>query len=129
MPVIVADTLPAKSTLEDENIFVMGQDRALKQDIRPIRLAILNLMPTKIVTETQLLRLLSNSALQVEIVLLNTLNHKSKNTPREHLIAHYSHPDQFRDEKVDGLIITGAPVEHLSFEEVDYWDELKAIME
>jgi len=129
MPVIIPETLPAKRVLESENIFVMGEGRARHQDIRPLKLAILNLMPTKITTETQLLRLLGNTALQVEITLLKTKNHESKNTPPEHLLAHYLEFDQVQDEKYDGLIITGAPVEHMQFEEVDYWSELVEILE
>jgi homoserine O-succinyltransferase len=129
MPVIIPETLPAKSILESENIFVMGQNRALHQDIRPLRMAILNLMPTKIATETQILRLLGNSALQVEVTLMNTLTHDTKNTPHEHLLAHYRSPLAEREQKFDGLIITGAPVEHLDFTEVDYWSELQAIMD
>jgi homoserine O-succinyltransferase len=129
MPVVIPETLPAKTTLQKENIFVMGESRAMRQDIRPLKLAILNLMPTKIVTETQLLRLLGNSALQVEITLLNTLSHESKHTPRQHLLSFYQHPARVRQEKYDGLIITGAPVEHLEFEDVDYWRELQAVFD
>jgi len=129
MPVIIPETLPAKSILEKENIFIMGEKRALHQDIRPLKLAILNLMPTKIETETQLLRLIGNLALQVEITLLHMNSHESKNTPREHLLRHYMYPEQVRDVKFDGLVVTGAPVEHLPFEEVDYWDELKEVFE
>lgn len=129
MPVKISETLPARKILESENIFVMGESRALHQDIRPLKLAILNLMPTKIATETQLLRLLGNSALQVDITLLHMDGHVSKNTPQEHLLQHYVPFDDVADEKFDGLIITGAPVEHLDFEEVDYWRELQAIMD
>ncbi len=129
MPVIIPETLPAKTILERENIFVMGKDRAQSQDIRPLKMAILNLMPTKIATETQLLRLLANSALQVEVTLLHTRSHQPKNTPAEHLVAHYHHFEQVRNEKFDGLVITGAPVEHLDFEEVDYWEELQSILD
>jgi len=129
MPIKIPDLLPAREILNSENIFVMGEDRALHQDIRPLRIAILNLMPTKIATETQLLRLIGNSPLQVEITLLRTATHESKNTPEEHLLAFYQTVDDVRDERFDGLIITGAPVEHLPFEEVDYWEELKDIME
>ena len=129
MPVIIPETLPAKSILENENIFIMGKKRAQHQDIRPLKLAILNLMPTKIETETQLLRLIGNLALQVEITLLHMDSHESKNTPREHLLNHYKYPEQVRDVKFDGLVVTGAPVEHLTFEEVDYWDELKGVFE
>ena len=129
MPVIIPATLPARSVLESENIFIMGEARAHRQDIRPIQLAILNLMPTKIATETQLLRLLGNSALQVEITLLHMASHDSRNTAAEHLLAHYHTFDQVRERKFDGLIITGAPVEHLPFEQVDYWRELQAVMD
>ncbi len=128
MPVIIPSTLPAKNVLEGENIFVMGRKRAVHQDIRPLRMVILNLMPTKIVTETQLLRLLSNSALQVDVTLLAPVSHESKNTPAEHLLNHYVAFDEVVDNKFDGLIITGAPVEQLPFEEVDYWQELTTIM-
>jgi homoserine O-succinyltransferase len=129
MPVRIPTTLPARSILEHENIFVMGYERAEHQDIRPLRVAILNLMPTKIETETQLLRLLGNSALQVEITLLQTATYQPKNTAADHLIAHYRTWEQVRVEKFDGLVITGAPVEHLPFEEVEYWDELCAIID
>lgn len=129
MPVIIPDTLPAKEILAGENIFVMGEDRAVHQDIRPLKIAILNLMPTKISTETQLLRLIGNSPLQVEITLLRTATHESKNTSEEHMLAFYQTIYDVEDQRFDGLIITGAPVEHLPFEEVDYWEELKYIME
>jgi homoserine O-succinyltransferase len=129
MPVKISDTLPARKVLESENIFVMGENRALHQDIRPLKLAILNLMPTKIATETQLLRLLGNSALQVDITLLHMDGHLSKNTSQEHLMQHYVPFDEIAGEKFDGLIITGAPVEHLDFDEVDYWRELQAIFD
>ena len=129
MPVKIPTTLPARTILEKENIFVMGHERAERQDIRPLRVAILNLMPTKIQTETQLLRLLGNSALQVEITLLQTATYQPKNTNSDHLIAHYKTWEKVREEKFDGLVITGAPVEQMSFEEVDYWDELCSIMD
>ena len=129
MPVKIPSTLPAKTTLENENIFVMDEDRAVHQDIRALRVAILNLMPTKISTETQILRLLSNSALQVEVTLLNTATHESKNTDAEHLLEHYVTFEDVKDSKFDGLIITGAPVEQMPFEEVDYWQELQHIMD
>ncbi|HEX9017723.1 MAG TPA: homoserine O-succinyltransferase [Anaerolineaceae bacterium] len=129
MPVIIPDTLPAKEILANENIFVMGENRAIHQDIRPLKIAILNLMPTKIATETQILRLLGNSPLQVEITLLCTASHESKNTPEEHLVSFYETIYDVEKQYFDGLIITGAPVENLEFEEVDYWDELKYIME
>ena len=129
MPVKIPETLPAKQILESENIFVMGEARAQHQDIRPLKLAILNLMPTKVNTETQLLRLLGNSALQVDITLLHMDSHNSKNTSAEHLLAHYDCFDDVENEKFDGLIITGAPVETLPFEQVDYWEELTALMD
>ncbi len=129
MPVKIPDSLPAMGILESENIFVMGENRALHQDIRAIKIAILNLMPTKIVTETQLLRLLGNSPIQVEIELVHMETHESKNTPAEHLLKHYSTYRDIRDNNYDGLIITGAPVETLPFEEVDYWDELTDLMD
>jgi len=129
MPVIIQSSLPARSVLESENIFVMGKTRAIHQDIRPLKLAILNLMPTKIVTETQLLRLLSNSALQVDVTLLHMNSHESKNTPESHLLAHYVHFEQVSNMKFDGLVITGAPVEDLTFEDVDYWKELQEILD
>src|SRR5512136_689465 len=129
MPIKIPDQLPAKQVLQSENIFVMDEDRALHQDIRPLQIALLNLMPTKIATETQLLRLLGNSPLQVEVTLVRTNSHQSKNTPEEHLLAFYQTFDQIRLRRYDALIITGAPVEHLPFEGVDYWDELKAIMD
>jgi homoserine O-succinyltransferase len=129
MPVKIPATLPARATLEKENIFVMDEDRAIHQDIRPLRVAILNLMPTKIATETQLLRLLSNSALQVEVTLLHTATHESKNVDPEHLLNHYFTFGDVRTEKFDGLIITGAPVEQMPFKEVEYWDELTDILD
>lgn len=129
MPIKIPDNLPAFNILANENIFVMGESRAFQQDIRPLKIAILNLMPTKIVTETQLLRLLGNTPLQVDIVLLQPKTHKSKNTPAEHLTQFYKTFDMVKDKKFDGMIITGAPVEHIDFEEVDYWEELTTIME
>jgi homoserine O-succinyltransferase len=129
MPIKIPDNLPAMETLRNENIFVMGEDRALHQDIRPLKIAILNLMPTKIATETQILRLIGNSALQVEITLLRTQTYQSKNTPEEHMTAFYQTFDQVKDEKYDGFIITGAPVEQMAFEDVDYWDELTQIID
>ncbi len=128
MPITIPNQLPAKEVLLSENIFVMDENRAIHQDIRPLRIAILNLMPTKIATETQLLRLLGNTAIQVEPVLVRMSSHDSKNTPEEHLITFYKTFDEIRDDKFDGLIITGAPVEHLPFEEVDYWQELTEIL-
>jgi homoserine O-succinyltransferase len=115
--------------LESENIFVMGEQRALHQDIRPLQIAILNLMPTKIDTETQLCRLIGNTPLQVDITLLHSATYETKNTPAEHLLNHYQTIEQVQDLKFDGLVITGAPVENLPFEEVDYWEELQAFMD
>ena len=129
MPIKIPDNLPAAEVLNNENIFVMGEDRAYHQDIRPLHIAILNLMPTKITTETQLLRLLGNSPLQVDIVLLHPKMHTSRNTPGEHLLKFYNTFDDIREQKFDGLVITGAPVENLDFEEVTYWEELKDIMD
>ena len=120
MPIKIPDALPATAQLEAENIFVMTEYRALRQDIRPLRIVILNLMPVKIVTETQLLRLLSNSPLQVEVDFMQMATHVSKNTPAEHLIHFYQTFDELKDNKYDGMIITGAPVEQLPFEQVDY---------
>ncbi|MFN2299524.1 MAG: homoserine O-succinyltransferase [Anaerolineales bacterium] len=129
MPVKIPATLPARAILEQENIFVMSEERARHQDIRSLRVGILNLMPTKIVTETQILRLLGNSPLQVDVTLIHMASHHSKNVPAEHLINHYRSFAQVRRRKFDGLVITGAPVEHLDFEEVDYWPELCDIMD
>jgi len=129
MPIKIPDSLPAKEVLTNENIFVMDEHRALHQDVRPLRIAILNLMPTKITTETQLLRLIGNTPIQVEIELLHPKTHVSKNTPEEHLTKFYKTFDEVKDEKFDGLIITGAPVEQMEFEEVNYWEELKKIMD
>jgi homoserine O-succinyltransferase/O-acetyltransferase len=128
MPLNIPDTLPAVQVLEKENIFVMNETRAIHQDIRPLRIVLLNLMPLKIKTETHLLRLLSNSPLQVEVVLLHTVNHTSKNTPKDHLKTFYKTFEEIKENKFDGMIITGAPVELLEFEEVDYWEELQQIM-
>ena len=129
MPVIVPDQLPAIEILKNENIFVMKEMRAEHQDIRPLKIAILNLMPTKVTTETQLLRLLGNSPLQVDITLFYTSTHKVKNVSQDHLLAFYKTFDEISPLKFDGLIITGAPVEQLPFEEVDYWSELQAVMD
>jgi homoserine O-succinyltransferase len=129
VPIKIPDGLPAAKVLSDENIFVMFGGRACHQDIRPLNIAILNLMPTKIITETQILRLLGNSPLQVDIVLLHPKNHNSRNTPREHLATFYKHFDDVRNRKFDGMIITGAPVEQVEFREVDYWTELEEIMD
>ena len=129
MPIKIPNKLPAVKTLENENIFVMTETRAIKQDIRPLKILILNLMPTKIDTETQLSRLLGNTPLQVEIELIHTESHKSKNTSEEHLLAFYKQFTDVKDKYFDGMIITGAPVEKMAFEEVDYWQELVEIME
>lgn len=129
MPICIPSSLPAVETLTQENIFVMDERRASAQDIRPLRIAILNLMPTKIVTETQLLRLLSNTPLQVQVQLLTPETHCSKNTPAEHLSSFYTSFSEISKQKFDGMIITGAPVEYLPFEQVDYWTELCRIME
>lgn len=129
MPIKIDDRLPAKESLENENIFVMTETRAQCQDIRPLKILILNLMPTKIETETQLLRLLGNTPLQVDIELLQTATHKSKHTDEDHMLMFYKTFDEVKDKKYDGMIVTGAPVELLEFEEVDYWPELCEIFE
>ena len=129
MPIRIHNNLPAFSTLVNENIFVMDTDRASSQDIRPLKIAILNLMPKKIETETQLLRLLSNTPLQVDIELVQIASHKSKNTSEEHMLTFYKTFDEIKNEKFDGFVITGAPIEHMDFEDVDYWAELCNIME
>ncbi len=129
MPITILNDLPAKKILQSENIFVMSQKRAESQDIRPLKILILNLMPNKIATETQLLRLLSNTPLQVEIDLLRLVSHKSKNTTEEHLMTFYNFFDDVKENKYDGMIVTGAPVEQIPFEEVDYWKELCDIFE
>jgi len=128
MPLNIPDKLPAVEILESENVFLMKHTQAIHQDIRPLKVVIVNLMPLKIATETHILRLLSNSPLQVEIVLLHTKDHISKNTPLEHLKSFYKTFSQIEKQKFDGMIITGAPIEHLEFEEVDYWEELTRIM-
>ena len=129
MPVKIPDSLPARGTLEAENVFLIEERRALQQDIRPLRIAILNLMPTKVATETQLLRLLGNSPLQVEVTLLHMSSHTSKNTSAEHLLEHYVSFAEVRHQSFDGLIVTGAPVETLPFEDVDYWGELTELLD
>ena len=129
MPLNISDNLPAVKILENENIFVMKETRAVHQDIRPLKILLLNLMPVKSTTETQILRLLSNTPLQINITLINTKMHLSKNTPREHLDAFYQNFNNVSHHKYDGLIITGAPIEHLEFEEVDYWQEMVEIMD
>lgn len=129
MPIRIPNNLPARSVLEGENIFVMSESRAESQQIRPLRIGLLNLMPTKITTETQLSRLLGNTPLQVELFLIQVSSHQPKNTPQEHMIAFYRNFEEIQDEYFDGFIITGAPVEQLPFEEVSYWPELCRIME
>ncbi len=129
MPIRIPVTLPAAATLEGENIFVMDEHRASHQDIRPLKIVLLNLMPKKIETETQILRLLSNTPLQVDIELLQAATHISKNTPEEHLLTFYKTFAEIRDQKFDGMIITGAPIELMDYQDVDYWDELCIIME
>lgn len=129
MPINIPKKLPAREMLESENIFVMDKDKAKKQDIRPLNIAILNLMPKKIETETQLLRVLSNSPLQVNLTLLQTASYTSKNTPSQHLKEFYKTYEDVKNQYFDGLIITGAPVEEMEFEKVEYWEELEEIME
>lgn len=129
MPIKIPNELPAVRVLEDENIFVMTERRAMTQDIRPLKILLLNLMPNKIDTETQFSRLLGNTPLQVELELIHTRSHKSKNTSEEHLLAFYKCFDEVKHKKYDGMVITGAPVEKLRFDEVEYWDELCEIME
>ncbi|PKM80782.1 MAG: homoserine O-succinyltransferase [Firmicutes bacterium HGW-Firmicutes-14] len=129
MPIKIPDNLPAREVLLGEDIFLMDETRAVHQDIRALKIILLNLMPTKIVTETQITRLLANSPLQVELEFLHPATYTAKNTPEEHMIAFYKTYEYIRDRKYDGMIITGAPVEHLEFEEVVYWEELKQIME
>lgn len=129
MPINVLDNLPAVKVLNNENIFVMTETRAYHQDIRPLKIVILNLMPKKVISETQLLRLIGNTPIQVDITLMHPVTHLSKNTPAEYLIKFYNIFDDIKDQKFDGMIITGAPVEQLPFEQVDYWDELRYIMD
>ena len=129
MPIRIPNDLPAADVLQQENIFVMNQNRAGSQDIRPLEIVLLNLMPTKVVTETQLSRLLGNTPLQVNLSLMHTTSHPSKNTPQDHLLSFYKDFDELKHRKFDGMVITGAPVEQLPFEEVDYWQELCQIME
>ena len=129
MPIRIPNNLPATNTLQQENIFVMTETRAITQDIRPLEIVLLNLMPTKIVTETQLTRLLGNTPLQVHLELMHTSTHKSKNVSEEHLLSFYKTFDELKDRKFDGMVITGAPVENMPFEDVDYWPELCRIME
>ena len=129
MPLIIPKELPAYGELSHENVFVMHQQRAQTQQIRPLRILILNLMPTKIVTETQLARLLANSPLQVQLTFLQTKTHDTTHTPQEHMKAFYKTFDAVRNERFDGMIITGAPIEDLDYEDVDYWNELCEIMD
>ncbi len=129
MPIKIPNKLPATKVLNKENIFVITETRALTQDIRPLKILLLNLMPTKIETETQLARLLGNTPLQVELEFLQTATHAAKHTPNDHIITFYQTFDQVKNKKYDGMIITGAPIEHLEFEQVNYWDELCEIME
>ena len=129
MPIKIPNDLPAVKTLAEENIFVMTETRAITQDIRPLKILIVNLMPKKIETETQFARLLGNSPLQVEMELVHMKSHQSKNVAEEHLLAFYKTFDDVKHRNFDGMIITGAPVEHLDFEDVEYWNELCQIME
>ncbi len=129
MPVRIPDDLPARKILEEENVSVIPETRAFHQDIRPLEIAIFNIMPRKSVTESQLLRLLSNSPLQISVTFLHPETHSSKNTPSEHLERFYKPISQIRDKQFDGLIVTGAPIETIDFEEVSYWDELCELLE
>ena len=129
MPIRIPNDLPAAQVMQEENIFVMKHQRATTQQIRPLEIVVLNLMPTKIVTETQLTRLLGNTPLQVNLELMHTSTHRSKNVSEEHLLTFYKSFEELKDRKFDGMVITGAPVEHMKFEDVDYWDELCQIME
>ena len=129
MPIKIPNLLPATQTLHEENIFVITENRAVTQDIRPLRIVMLNLMPQKIATETQIARLIGNTPLQVELELLQTATHKSTHTSEDHMLSFYKVFDDIKDQNFDGMIITGAPVEHLEFEEVEYWQELCEIME
>lgn len=129
MPINVPDKLPAIDVLRKENIFVMTESTAIHQDIRPLRIAVLNLMPIKQTTETQIIRMLSNSPLQIELELVHIASHISKNTPQEHLRTFYKDYKEIIQHKYDGFIITGAPIEHLEFEDVDYWEEIREIMD
>ena len=129
MPIRIPNDLPAAEVLKQENIFVMTHNRAVTQDIRPLEIVVLNLMPTKVVTETQLTRLLGNTPLQVHLELMHMTTHKSKNVSQEHLLSFYKTFDEIKDRKFDGMVITGAPVELMEFEDVDYWQELCRIME
>ena len=129
MPIKIPNDLPATAVLQQENIFVMTETRAVSQQIRPLEIVLLNLMPTKVATETQLSRMLGNTPLQVHLELMHTTSHVSKNTSQEHLLTFYKSFDELKDRKFDGMVITGAPVENMAFEDVDYWQELCQIME
>ncbi|MGN0545108.1 MAG: homoserine O-succinyltransferase [Acutalibacteraceae bacterium] len=129
MPIKIDGNLPAHKLLESENVFVMTEERAVSQDIRPLKILVLNLMPTKVETETQILRLLSNSPIQVEAELLQTATHEVKNVSKEHMLKFYKSFEDIRNERFDGMVVTGAPVESMKFEQVDYWDELCDIFE
>ena len=129
MPIKIPNDLPATAVLQQENIFVMTETRAVSQQIRPLEIVLLNLMPTKVATETQLSRMLGNTPLQVHLELMHTTSHVSKNTSQEHLLTFYKSFDELKDRKFDGMVITGAPVENMAFEDVDYWEELREIME
>ena len=129
MPIKIPNSLPAAKTLTDENIFIMTETRAITQDIRPLKILILNLMPTKVETETQLIRLIGNTPLQVEVELIHTASHESKNTSAEHLLSFYKTFSEVKNQRFDGMIITGAPVEHIEFEDVEYCQELCEIFE
>jgi homoserine O-succinyltransferase len=129
MPIKIPTDLPARAVLEKERVAVITEDVAIRQDIRPLQIALLNLMPEKIKTETQILRVLGATPLQIEMTLLRAATHESKNTPREHLTAFYQTFDEVRDRRFDALIVTGAPVEHLPYEQVNYWDELTRIFD
>lgn len=129
MPVIIPKKLPANETLRNERIFIMDKERAERQDIRPLEIALVNLMPTKIETETQILRVLSNSPIQINIEFIHTKTYKSKNTSQSHMREFYKTFDDIKDRKFDGMIITGAPVENMEYEQVEYWDEFKKIVE
>ena len=129
MPIRIPNDLPATAALQQENIFVMTENRAVQQDIRPLEIVLLNLMPTKIITETQLSRVLGNTPLQVNLELMHTTSHISKNTPQDHMLSFYKSFEELRHRKFDGMVITGAPVEMIPFEQVDYWPELCEIME
>ena len=129
MPIQIPNDLPAREILQEENIFVMTENRAVSQDIRPLEIVLLNLMPTKVATETQLTRLLGNTPLQVRLELMHMTSHVSKNVSQDHLLNFYKSFDELKHRKFDGMVITGAPVEHMTFEDVDYWNELCEIME